>query len=253
LAGWFRRKKEIKMKTMRTFSVAVLVAGFFFGSNFISHAQTQVQAAQSVIANAPALAAADSVVSIIAETHGLQLVPPDQWNRFGTYWYVLQGKFLVPCPGPPNNPNLRIYSLGDELSFLVDENTPPVSGVNYARLETDLNWVLGALAQAEEAKANAQLNAELNVMLGVTDEMSPMDGGGAGPNGPGGFDPDVLHVESLTLSNGFLIFDIQGLIPGNTFLLARKKVLDDNFRNYWAPQWSFTATASNQIVSIPFP
>lgn len=51
----------------------------------------------------------------------------------------------------------------------------------------------------------------------------------------------------------FLIFDIQGLIPGNTFLLTRKKVLDDNFTNYWVPQWSFVATSTNQIVTVPFP
>jgi hypothetical protein len=81
----------------------------------------------------------------------------------------------VPYPGPPNNPNLRIYSLGDEASFLVDENTPPASGVNYGRLEADLNWVLGALAQASEAK----LNAEINAMLGLTSEMDSQDGGGA--------------------------------------------------------------------------
>jgi hypothetical protein len=71
-----------------------------------------------------AQAQAVSVVGILADEHGLQSVPSDQWNRFGTYWYVLQGKFL--------DPNLQIFSLGDELSFLVDENTPPASGVNYA-------------------------------------------------------------------------------------------------------------------------
>jgi hypothetical protein len=79
-----------------------------------------------------AQAQAVSVVGILADEHGLQSVPSDQWNRFGTYWYVLQGRCLVPYPGPPADPNLQIFSLGDELSFLVDENTPPASGVNYA-------------------------------------------------------------------------------------------------------------------------
>ena len=83
--------------------------------------------------------------------------------------------------------------------------------------------LLGALAQAAEAKTNAQLNAELNAMLGVTDEMSPMDGGGAGPNGPGGFDPEVLHVESLTLSNGFFDLRYSGAYSRQHFPANTKK------------------------------
>jgi hypothetical protein len=118
---------------------------------------------------------ADSVVSILADEHGLQSVPSDQWNRFGTYWYVLQGRCLVPYPGPPNNPNLRSYSLGDAVSFLVDDDTPPASGVNYARLEADLNWLLGAIAQARETK----MNAERNAMLGLTGVMDSQEEGGA--------------------------------------------------------------------------
>lgn len=105
----------------------VLAAVIFFGSTFNSISQSQ----------------ADSVVSVLAESYGLQSAPPDQCNKFGTYWHVLQGRFLVPYPGPPDDRSLRCYSLWDDVSFLVDENTPPSSGVDYARLEADINccWV----------------------------------------------------------------------------------------------------------------
>src|ERR1022692_4515171 len=80
--------------------------------------------------------------------------------------------------------------------------------------------------------------------------MSPMDGP---MPGPGPFPPDGLYVDSLTFSNGFLKFDIRNLVPGDTYLLARKSVLDDNFTNYWVPQWSFNALDTNQITTVPFP
>jgi len=59
---------------------------------------------------------------------------------------------LVAYPGGPTDPGLQIYSLGDGVSFLVDENTQPTGGVNYARLEADMNWLLDALAQAGETE-----------------------------------------------------------------------------------------------------
>ena len=135
-----------------------------------------------------AQARADTVVSIIAETYGLQSTPLQQWPGFGTYWHVLYGQFLVPYPGPPDR-SLRVYALGDASdlsSYLVDDNTAPASGVNYARLETDLNWVLGALAQAREAK----MNAEINTLLGLTSGMGAQEEGESSPQ----YGPDDLWL-----------------------------------------------------------
>jgi hypothetical protein len=43
-----------------------------------------------------AQARADSVISVLAETYGLQPATPDTWQlRYGTYWYLLEGRFLA--------------------------------------------------------------------------------------------------------------------------------------------------------------
>jgi hypothetical protein len=121
-----------------------------------------------------AQARADSVVGVLAKAYELPAVTPDAWQlRFGTYWYVSWGRSLVPMPGEPTGNISKIYSLGEvsDLSFLVDENTPVTSGVNFTRLGADLDWLLGALAQAREAK----MAAEHNRLLGLTSETDSYD------------------------------------------------------------------------------
>ncbi|MGD0251103.1 MAG: hypothetical protein ABSC01_00220, partial [Verrucomicrobiota bacterium] len=71
------------MKTMRVVSVAgavlVWAAGIFFDSTFISQAQMQMP---------PVQAQPDSVVQVMADAEGLQLVPLDQLPKAGTVWTV---------------------------------------------------------------------------------------------------------------------------------------------------------------------
>ena len=130
---------------------------------------------------------AASVESILAEAYGFETVTPDAWQlRYGTYWFVSWGT-LVPMPGVPSVPYSQIFSIGEasDMSFLVDQNTS-ASGVNFTRLAVDLDWLLGALAQAQEAK----LNAELSAMLGLTSEMDSESEGESSPQ----YGPDDLWL-----------------------------------------------------------
>ena len=161
----------------------------------------------------------------------LELISPDNVPRYGTFWIEGHHGITAPLPFvPPDFAQAPIYALPNG-QFLVDAIGDTSEGLTAA---AEYVLSLGANAPEEE----------------LTAEMGPM--GAGGPNGPQ-FDSDVLHFVSLTSSNGFLVFNIAGLIPGDTYLLTRKTVLDDNFTNYWVPQGEFVATASNQVVTIPQP
>jgi len=67
------------------------------------------------------------------------------------------------------------------------------------------------------------------------------------------FDTSQLYVKSITLSGSTLQFDVRNLVLGDDYLICRKKSLDDNFTNYWVPEWIFTAPAVNIGLSIPMP
>jgi hypothetical protein len=57
------------------------------------------------------------------QTSGLQLVPPDQVPRSGTFWLAKgpAGQPLPPLPCPPDNLDVPIYALTNG-QFLVDDS-----------------------------------------------------------------------------------------------------------------------------------
>ena len=181
-----------------------------------------------------AQARADTVVSLLAHAHGLQAVTPDTGSlTYGTYWHVNSGRYLVPLPGVQANSYLQIYSLGDGLSFLVDENTPPTNAVNYALLEADLNSVLWALAQAREAK----MNSGLDTLLGLTTGMDSQDEGGTY-----GFDaPDFgtnlwLEIHGPPTNNLAPLTVHNTVADANYEIWAKTNLTDP----YWTPSLIFT-------------
>jgi hypothetical protein len=172
-------------------------------------------------------------------TDGLRQVSPDQLPRFGTFWVAGKAgsQLLAPLPClPPDDTDYPIFDLGGG-SYLIAKDPAALNSPQVTQLLSDV-------AQAQDAAAN-NLTASLN------NRSNPLDG--PIPDGPDPLSADVFHVETLTLSNGFLVFNIEGLTPGDTYLLCRKTVLDDNFTNYWVPQRQFTTGASNRVASIPLP
>jgi hypothetical protein len=119
-----------------------------------------------------------------------------------------------------------VYSLGDG-QFLVDaRESEALEPAVFSGLDTALSEAPGEMSLMETTEGDGLL-----------------------------YGTDVFHAQSLTFSNGFLVFNIQGLTPGDTFLLARKTILNDDFTNYWVPQpgSEFVASDSNQVVTIPVP
>jgi hypothetical protein len=110
------------MRTLRVVSVAgvtVLTAVIFLGLTFFLRAQTQLLNGSTALPdNQP-----DSVVRIVADSQGLQLVQLEQLPKAGTFWVAgsngLSFPVPYPCP-PPGAPNAIFYALGPEGEFLVD-------------------------------------------------------------------------------------------------------------------------------------
>jgi len=173
-------------------------------------------------------ARATSVESVLAAAHGLQAVPPEQWIRTGTWWTLISGRVLAPYPGPPPNVNAQIYSLGgDGTSFLVDMNMPLTTEVNFVRLDSELNWVLGAIAQFQEDK----MNAELNAMLGLTEETDSQEGWRPSINGPQ-FNVDQLWLEvvSIDTNNNQISLRLNNTVESDFYQLESKtNLLQENW------------------------
>jgi len=161
------------MKTMRVVSVTgaalVWAVGTFFGSTFISRAQMQMQ----LVPVPP-----DSVVRVVAEAQGLELVPPDQVPFCGTFWMVLPGfgGITAPLPCPPLDPSLPIYVMADG-QFLVDDTSGSQAALNTsqagrsaanttsaAALEVQADAVVNLILRVQTAAANQQMRTMARAM-----------------------------------------------------------------------------------------
>ena len=129
------------------------VAGILLSLQLL-HAQTALIGSVNDVATPIQAAQQDSVVQVAAEAQGLQLVPPDQVPRGGTFWWMMPNGNSAPLPCPPSDPNIPIYLIAPG-QFLVDETGGRVVlNSTLARLQGATPTVASAL----EAQANAVVN-----------------------------------------------------------------------------------------------
>src|SRR5665213_1873827 len=183
----------------------------------------------------------------------------DAVPKFGNFFSLAHPEW----PPIPENPNgvPAWHMSGSSDSYLLNDVT-----VNYSVKKTPTRTMsmnspsgIGDFSPADspgddpsEAALLAWATAVVNLISQVqTTPDVPNDGGGNG-NSPI-YPPGTLYVNSLTLSNGWLNFDTYNLIPGNTYIIARKTILNNDFRLCWVPEWNFSATDTNQVFSIPCP
>ena len=112
----------------------------------------------------------------VAETDEIQLVSHTSVPHSGTFWMAKgpNGHPMPPYPGlPPGCSNFPIYALGNG-QFVVDDSkgalTPPLAGSSTLNatsyLETRITQVRNMVAQAEEAKQEAQMETMAKMLMG---------------------------------------------------------------------------------------
>ena len=164
------------MKKTRVISTGI---AFVFAITLTLHAQTATVSGFNDNIAPVQLAQTDSIVGLVAEEQGLQLVPSDQVPLCGTFWMVLPGPggITAPFPCPPLDPSLPIYAIADG-QFLVDGtssvqatlNTPQAAGrqatssTSAAALEVQANAVVTLITRVQTAAANQQMRTMARAM-----------------------------------------------------------------------------------------
>ena len=164
-----------------------------FRNNFhVSCANREVSGFNDNIAPVQ-LAQTDSIISLVAEAQGLQLVPSDQVPFCGTFWMVLPGPsgITAPLPCPPLDPSLPIYAIADG-QFLVDgtiggggfehaatAGRQATSSTSAAALEVQANAVVNLITRVQTAAANQQMRTMARAM-GMNVPSPGGDGSGDG-------------------------------------------------------------------------
>ena len=202
----------------------------------------------------------------MAESQGLQLVPPDQIPRFGTFWVVSGAQPAPPFPFLPYDlTNTPVFSLGSGGQFLVDATGDAVPqptrrqailGVSSSTLVQALvNVVLDLITRVQEAQANAELNAA----LGLSDEMSLMD---AEPNGQLTVDYGTnLWIANFALSSNNAIGIVSNTLADISYEIQSKQdLLQSNWNSEgfilgseltnWTPMSVLTSNRQNLFLRI---
>jgi hypothetical protein len=167
------------MQSIRnSFGSLAIIGGLIGSLNFV-HAQTatvgsfngdimQVQSAQT-----------DSIVNIVAEAQGLQLMSPEEVPISGTFWWVMPGGAAVPAPCPPLDLSAPIYQIADG-QFLVGET----GGV--LPQPTGRQALLGvSSATLLQAQADAVVNLITQVQTAAANQHDADDGDGVKHDGAG--------------------------------------------------------------------
>jgi hypothetical protein len=209
-----REEKENTMKIIKAVA-AVLAAGLLIGSNFVSRAQAQT----------------DSVVRVMAEANGLQLVLSDEIPRFGTFWVVTRdGSFLLPLPWLLDDlRSTPVFSLDTAGQFLVDGTGGVLPQPNWRQAlrgvtsATLLQAQVSAVQELITRVQKTQSNAKSNVMLGVTDAMNSMDAdesnsGGDSEDAGGGPSPDTRRNYAKFQNQIFSLIDTNNVAANDTNL-----------------------------------
>lgn len=222
-------------KRMVSAGVALVLA-----ITFISHAQMDPITVQS--------ASADSIVSVVAEAQGLQLMSPDQVPFCGTFWMVLPGPggSIAPLPCPPLDLSLPIYIIADG-QFLVDGPGGSQTTLNMARVgrlaahstsaaavQAQADALVNLITQIQTTAANQQMRTMARAM-GM--DILSSDGGASGDGG--GFSP--MFSSTFMIDTNALWLEITNAPDGQAYLNLH------NAMNLVYAVWSTTNLA------MPFP
>ncbi|MGA3284358.1 MAG: hypothetical protein ABSD57_07865, partial [Verrucomicrobiota bacterium] len=222
-------------------AVLVWAAATFFGSIFGSFAQTQDTSSGSSPPDGQ-----DSVVQVVADSHGLPLVPFDQLPRAGTWWVVgTNGLVPVPYPCPPNDPNAVFYALGPDGVFLADASggTVPQPTGRQAMLGVSTSTLVQAQADSLLNLIVQQQTVQINAMMSASSAMSPMDAPFPGGGGDGGgtntyfgsnFTPVNYGTNLWIRNDGMASGNVVGIVSNSTAdVLYEIQSLTNLSQNNW--------------------
>ena len=194
------------MKKTQVVSVGI---AFVLAITLTLHAQTAFSVRTVSTPTAVQSVSEDSVLAVVAEAQGLQLVPPEEVPPYGTFWTVLPGSgggITAPFPCPPLDPSLPIYAIADG-QFLVVDGTTNVGGASAAVLAEQANAVVNLITQVQTVAANRQVRTMARAM--GMDVQTP----DAGSNYPSSyaayaFDTNQLWLEITGVSNDAAWFNL---------------------------------------------
>ena len=210
------------MKSVRSFLIGIIIIGSMAAGPNLLHAQTAMVGSFNNGLVAVQSATPDSIVQILADENGLDLVSPGQAPRSGTFWTVTASGAIAPYPCPPQDLTVPVYHLGEQ--WLVDETAGeiPVSprrfgmqaqttgGMAVSGLETEAATVLNLIERVQTTTAGQSMRTMVGGVMMAADGMSPPGGGGGfGTNGfySDSFNYTVptngLFLTLTNVSNGF--------------------------------------------------
>ena len=178
---------------MKIIGIIILAVGMVFLPDLL-HAQTALVGNFNNDAMPVQSATPDSIVSVVADQQGLQLLTPDQVPFFGTFWLVEPSAtgsgVTAPYPCPPFGLPLPTYQIADG-QYLVDDTGGGKATVNTTRagrlavanntsaadaVVAQASALADFITQIQTATANQQARATMRAM--GMDVPSPGDGGG---------------------------------------------------------------------------
>ena len=195
------------MKSWKKMGGLVLLAAIALGL------AARAQLTQSDTSAAPL----DSIVQLAAEDQGLELIPPENLPRSGTFWVVSSNGLTAPYPCYPGEAILPVFSIVNGI-YLVDASggmvSPNVRRSLYQTAETPVvsplealaNTVLNLIDEVQTATATRELR-QMYSALGM-DAPPGFDDPGEGGDYTNQFtstfciDTNLLWLELTNVSNG---------------------------------------------------
>jgi hypothetical protein len=213
------------MKTIR----AIIVAAWMAFSHHLLHAQTFTVSSLNSDTTPVQSATSDSIVSVVADQQGLQLLTPDQVPFFGTFWLVEPSAtgsgVTAPYPCPPFGLPLPTYQMADG-QYLVDGTGGGQATLNTTRsgrlavannmsaadaVVTQASALVDFITQIQTTAANQQARAAMRAM--GMDVPSPGDGS---TNGGDGYSP--MFSSSYSIDTNGLWLEITNVWNGWLYL-----------------------------------
>ena len=215
-------------KLKRVLAPVILAASMVFSPHLL-HAQTLTVSGLNSDTLPVQSAQADTVVSVVADQQGLQLLTPDQVPLFGTFWLVepdaTGSGVTAPYPCPPLGLFLPTYQIADG-QYLVDNtggSQPALNTMRAGRL-TVANNVSAADAVLTQASALADFitqiqtttaNQQARTMARAMGMDVPSPGGGDGGDG-GSYSP--MFSSSFSIDTNALWLEITNVSNGWSYL-----------------------------------
>ena len=215
------------MKSVRNlFFGTIFGVGLIIGLHLL-HAQQIAASLQVVTATQPA--AGDSIVRLVADQEGLELVPPDALPKVGTFFLMMPNGFSAPFPMPPPG-SFPTYGLGGN-EFLVDGSggmvalTPWRHGRSAGAttvedaLALQAQTVLDLIDMIQSAQLRQVLSASSMKLSGMTKmDASGVPSPGGGDSGGGGGDTNSYGIGGFCFDTNGLWLDITNVSGGMAFV-----------------------------------